>query len=108
MVIDSVLQQEGINFVLTNSIPRRLLTRFMGWFSRIEQPLVRDLSIGVLKLFAGDLRLHEAKKTRFTSLHDCFVRELKAGARPIDRRRTCWSAHATRSSARAGRIEAAS
>lgn len=29
--------------------------------------------------------LHEAKKARFTSLHDCFVRELKEGARPIDR-----------------------
>src|SRR6202011_5964853 len=25
-----------------------------------------------------------AKKTRFTSLHDCFIRELKEGARPVD------------------------
>ena len=38
----SVLQQEDLNFLLTNRIPRRLLTRFMGWFSQIEQPLVRD------------------------------------------------------------------
>ena len=38
--------QEDINFLLTNRIPRRLATRLMGWFSRIEQPLVRDLSIG--------------------------------------------------------------
>ena len=45
---------------------------------------MRDLSIGVWKLFAGDLQLHEAKKTQFTSLHDCFVRELKDGARAID------------------------
>jgi phosphatidylserine decarboxylase len=83
-LIDGLLQQEDINFALTNRIPRRLLTRFMGWFSTIEQPLVRDLSIGAFKLFAGDLQLHEAKKTRFTSLRDCFVRELKNDARPID------------------------
>ena len=41
------LQQEELNFLLTNRIPRRLLTQFMGWFSQIEQPMVRDLSIGI-------------------------------------------------------------
>jgi phosphatidylserine decarboxylase len=81
--IATVFQQEDINFLLTNRIPRHLLTRFMGWFSRIEQPLVRDLSIGVWRLFS-DLDLGEAKKTHFTSLHDCFIRELRAGARPVD------------------------
>ena len=35
--------QEDLNFLLTNRVPRQLLTRFMGWFSQIEQPLVRDL-----------------------------------------------------------------
>jgi phosphatidylserine decarboxylase len=80
-----VFQQEDVNFLLTNRIPRRLATQFMGWFSRIEQPLVRDLSIAVWRLFS-DLDLREAKKTRFESLHDCFVRELKHDARPIDRR----------------------
>ena len=80
-----VLQQEDINFLLTNRIPRRLVTQFIGWFSRIEQPLVRDLSIGTWRLFS-DLDMREAKKTSFRSMHDCFVRELKDGARPIDRR----------------------
>jgi phosphatidylserine decarboxylase len=84
-LIDRVFQQETINFFVTNRIPRRLATRFVGWFGRIEQPLVRDLSIAIWTRFAGDLRLDEAKKTRFTSLHDCFVRELRDGARPIDR-----------------------
>jgi phosphatidylserine decarboxylase len=74
--------QEDLNFLLTNRIPRRLTTRFIGWFSKIEQPLVRDLSIGAWRLFSG-LDLSEAKKTRFRSMHDCFTRELKAGARPI-------------------------
>jgi phosphatidylserine decarboxylase len=83
-LVERALHQERVNFVITNRVPRRVLTRFMGWFSRIEQPLVRDLSIALFGLFAGDLRLHEAKQTRFDSLHDCFVRELKDGARPID------------------------
>jgi len=79
-----VCQQEDINFLLTNRIPRRLATQFIGWFSRIEQPLVRDFSIAAWRLFS-DLDLREAKKTRFASLHDCFIRELKDGARPIAR-----------------------
>ena len=80
-----VLAQEDINFLLTNRIPRRWATQFIGWFSRIEQPLIRDLSIGVWRLFA-DLDLLEAKKTQFRSMHDCFTRALKEGTRPIDRR----------------------
>jgi len=78
-----LFQQEDINFLLTNRIPRRLLTRFMGWFSRIEQPFIREVSMGVWRFFS-DLDLSEAKKTQFKSLHDCFTRELKDGARPID------------------------
>jgi phosphatidylserine decarboxylase len=81
--ITRMLQQEDINFLLTNRIPRRLLTRFMGWFSQIEQPLVRDLSIATWRFFS-DLDLSEAKKSQFRSMHDCFIRELKDGARPID------------------------
>ncbi len=83
--IVKVFQQEDVNFLLTNRIPRRLATQIMGWFSRIEQPLVRDLSLAVWRLFS-DLDLREAKKTQFASLHDCFVRELKDDARPIDGR----------------------
>jgi len=76
--------QEDLNFLLTNRIPRRLATQFIGWFSKIEQPLIRDLSIAAWRLFSG-LDLSEAKKTRFRSMHDCFTRELKDGARPIAR-----------------------
>src|SRR5262249_44994663 len=81
--IAKVCQQEDINFLLTNRIPRRLLTRFMGWFSQIEQPLVRELSIATWRLFS-DLDLSEARKRRFQSMHDCFTRELKDGARPVE------------------------
>jgi phosphatidylserine decarboxylase len=78
-----VFEQEDINFLLTNRIPRRSATRFIGWFSRIEHPIVRELSIGLWRLFSG-LDLAEAKKSKFRSMHDCFIRELKDGARPID------------------------
>jgi phosphatidylserine decarboxylase len=82
-LLRKVVQQEDLNFLLTNRIPRRLATRFMGWFSKIEQPFVRDVSIGIWRLFS-DLDLSDAKKTRFTSMHDCFIRELKEGVRPVD------------------------
>ena len=78
-----IVHQEDINFLLTNRVPRQLLTRFMGWFSQIEQPLVRDLSITIWKLFA-DLDLSDARKTEFRSLHDCFTRQLKPGARTVN------------------------
>jgi phosphatidylserine decarboxylase len=78
----SIFQQEDVNFLLTNRVPRQLLTRFMGWFSKIERPLVSRLSIATWRLFA-DLHLDEAKKPRFSSVHDCFIRELKPGMRPV-------------------------
>jgi phosphatidylserine decarboxylase len=78
-----IAQQEDLNFLLTNRIPRRLATQFIGWFSKIEQPLVRDLSIGAWQLFS-DLDLSEAKKREFRSMHDCFIRELKDGSRPVN------------------------
>ena len=79
-----VFQQEDINFLLTNRIPRRFANRFMYWFGRIQNPLVRAISIRTWKLFASDLDLSEAKKDRFSSLHDCFIRELVDGARMPD------------------------
>ncbi|HXA34846.1 MAG TPA: archaetidylserine decarboxylase [Steroidobacteraceae bacterium] len=82
-LIARIAQQEDINFLLTNRLPRGLLTRIMGWLSRIEQPLVRGCCIALWRLFS-DLDLSEAKKTSFKSVHDCFTRELKEGVRPID------------------------
>ena len=82
-LISALTQQEDLNFLLTNRIPRAALTRFMGWFSQIENPIVRDASIACWRMFS-DLDLREAKKTEFSSLHDCFTRELKPGLRPPD------------------------
>ena len=86
-LIRSWTQLERLNFLLTNRIPRRLLTRFMGWFSAIESPTLTRLSIAVWKFFAGELNLEESRKREFRSLRECFIRELKEGARAIDSRR---------------------
>jgi phosphatidylserine decarboxylase len=82
-LIDRIVQQEDLNFLLTNRIPRRWLTLFVGWLSRIENPWVCAACIALWRQFS-DLDLSDAKRTRFDSLRDCFTRELKEGARPID------------------------
>ncbi len=81
--IDRLTQQEDINFLLTNRIPRRWLTLFVGRLSRIENRWVCAVCIRLWRLFS-DLDLSEAKLARFDSLRDCFTRELKDGARPVD------------------------
>jgi phosphatidylserine decarboxylase len=75
---------EDINFLLTNRIPRQLATRIAGRLCRVETGRLTPLGIAIWRLFARDLDLSEAKETRFRSLHDCFVRELRRGARPVD------------------------
>jgi phosphatidylserine decarboxylase len=74
---------EELSFLLTNRIPRRSATLFMGWLSGIEQRWLSSAAIGLWKTFS-DLDLSEAKKSHFTSVQDCFTRELKEGARSID------------------------
>ena len=80
---DRLLQQEDLNFLLTNRVPRHALTRLMGWYSRIESPRLTKLSIALWRLFA-ELDLSDAARSDFRSLHDCFTRELKVGARTVD------------------------
>jgi phosphatidylserine decarboxylase len=82
-LLASLVQQEDINFLLTNRIPRRLLTDLMGRVSRIRNPWVCRTGIRLWRLFA-ELDLSDAKRTDFASLHECFTRELREGARPVD------------------------
>jgi len=74
---------EELNFLVTNRIPRRLATRFVGWLSKVEHPLVAGPAIFLWRLFC-DVDLREAEKDRFTSMRDCFTRRLRPGARPFD------------------------
>jgi phosphatidylserine decarboxylase len=84
MRLDRLSQHERLNFLLTNRIPRRWATLFMGRFSRVENALIKRASFAVWQLFAGDLRLHEAENTQFRNIHECFTRKLKAGVRSVD------------------------
>lgn len=83
--IRNIVLNEDINFLLTNRIPRKAVTHFMGWFSKLRIRWVANLSIATWRLFT-DLDLSDAKKQQFDSLHDCFTRELKDGARTVDER----------------------
>jgi len=82
-VINRITQQEQLNFLLTNRIPRRYATILIGWLSKRENVIVRTILLTLWRIFS-DLDLSEAKKRKFKSVHDCFTRELKDGARPVD------------------------
>ena len=84
-LLRNLSQHERLNFLLTNRIPRRMATRFMGWYSGIESPRLTRISLSVWQKFADDLRLDEASKQDFSSLRDCFIRQLRPGARTIEK-----------------------
>jgi len=85
-LIRRLAEQQSLNFWLTNRIPRNLLTRWFGRFSRIRNRTLTRLAIGVWQRFADDLRLDEAENDDFESLHQCFTRRLRPGARRLDPR----------------------
>jgi phosphatidylserine decarboxylase len=80
--IARLVANEDLNFLLTNRLPRRLATDFIGWFSKIEQPLVARASIALWRLFS-DVDLTDAADSQFPSMHACFTRTLRPGARPF-------------------------
>ncbi len=83
MSLRQLVMHEDLNFLLTNRVPRIALTRLMGWYSGLRSPALTRLSIALWRQFT-ELDLSEARQQHFNSLHECFVRELKPGARPID------------------------
>jgi phosphatidylserine decarboxylase len=84
-LLHRLIDNESFNFWFSNHIPRSLLTRWIGRISKCEQPLVRVVSLGLWKFFS-DVDLSDAAEQRFASMHACFTRRLKEGARPIDTR----------------------
>lgn len=77
-----LLLQEDLNFLLTNRIPRHALTRFMGWFSKIEHPLVRVPSLALWR-YLCDVDPTVVTQMRFRSLHQAFTRQLQPGERTV-------------------------
>lgn len=82
---DRWLQQEDLNFLLTNRVPRIAMTHLMGWYSRIRSRWLTRLSVAVWRQFTA-LDLSEAADRDFDSLQAVFTRALKPGARTIDPR----------------------
>lgn len=80
----ALTKKEQFNFLITNRIPRRWLTLFMGRYSQIQSPFLSKISIAIWQLFSDDLNLQDAKKSSFSSLGECFTRQLKPGLRPIN------------------------
>ena len=85
-LIHSLSQNAQLNFLLTNRIPRRLATQFMGWLSSIESPRLTRLLLRIWQTFADDLDLTEAQQQEYNSLQECFTRQLRPGARTVDTR----------------------
>lgn len=82
-IFDAIAGHDGLNFALTNRLPRRTLSRLFGRASTIENRLVSGPAIAAFRFFCRP-DLSEARRTDFASLRDCFVRELAPGRRPLD------------------------
>jgi hypothetical protein len=80
---EKLFNSEDLNFLLTNRIPRIALTHLMGRVSQIKNPLFTRMAIWVWKRFT-QLELEDTQNTGFQSVHDCFIRALKPGTRPVD------------------------
>lgn len=78
----TLVMQENLNFLLTNRVPRILLTRIIGRISVIESPRLAAALIGIWRVFT-DLDLSEAEPRRYRSLRECFTRKLRPGMRPF-------------------------
>jgi phosphatidylserine decarboxylase len=78
-----LLMQEDLNFLLTNRLPRRFMTKFVGKIAGIEHPLVSRPALAAWQFFARP-DMADSAASRFTSLRDGFTRALRIGARPFD------------------------
>lgn len=82
-IILRILTQEDLNFLLSNRVPRRLLTLLAGWLSRLEHPWIVAIGLFLWGL-STELELEDARPGRFRTLREVFTRELREGARVVD------------------------
>jgi phosphatidylserine decarboxylase len=81
----NVARHEDVNFLLTNRIPRRFVSRLVASVSRIQHRGLARVLIAVWQRFDRSLDFSEAETTSFDSVHACFTRRLRPGARPVER-----------------------
>ena len=75
--------KDELNFLLTNRIPRILLTQLIGWYSQIKSKPLTRFSIWIWNKFTP-LDLSESLLQDFESLQQVFTRKLKPDARIIN------------------------
>ena len=81
--IATITRHEDVNFLLTNRIPRR----FADPLVRLVQPTRASTGSRSVDRRLAPVRRSGSERgarARFRSLHDCFIRRLRDGARPID------------------------
>ena len=78
--------RDQLTFLFTNYLPRRTANRLMRRFSRLRWPWLARATIALWQRLDPRLDLSDARLRphEFASLHDCFVRELAPGARPVE------------------------
>lgn len=103
-LVDRIVANESCNFVTTNRVPRRWLTRWVGRISKSERPWVRGPALALWRAFS-DIDLSDAEDTEFRSMHDCFTRKLRPGARPIAPDQNCLVSPCDAIVGACGRIE---
>lgn len=84
-LFDAIAANDRLNFMLTNRLPRRAVSRLMGRAAAIENRLFSVPAIAAFRFFCAP-DLSEARQASFASLRDCFIRELAPGRRQIDPR----------------------
>ncbi|WP_246098841.1 archaetidylserine decarboxylase [Tepidimonas thermarum] len=80
---DRLWAHDTLNYWLSRHVPRAALTHLMGWYSRIDNPVLTRLALALWRRCA-DLDLSEAAPAEYRSLRDVFTRALRPGARPFD------------------------
>ena len=77
--------RQTLNFWLTNTWPRRRLSRWMGQISRWRSPWFTPAAIWIWNRF-DPLELADSPPVRYASMHDCFTRAIRPETRPLDPR----------------------
>ena len=74
-----------LNFWVTNLGPRRRLSTWMGYISRIRSRRFTQCAMWIWNRF-DRLELEDAPKQNYLSIQECFTRPIRPETRPVDER----------------------
>jgi phosphatidylserine decarboxylase len=82
--------KDRLLFILTNLPPRRTYSRWMKRLSQIRNPTWTRMALWFWQRF-DVLELDDSPPCRYHSIHDCFIRPLRPGARIVDPDAQVWT-----------------